>query len=68
MVATADRSPARYNFELIGGYAERPLTPRLRMPRIRSRDYQQLLANAGCLQGSTADYLRAHGVIVLQSY
>jgi ABC-type transport system involved in multi-copper enzyme maturation permease subunit len=30
--------------------------------------YQQLLANAGFLQGSTADYLRAHGVIVLQSY
>lgn len=30
--------------------------------------YQQLLANAGVLQGSLADYMRAHGVVVLQLY
>jgi len=30
--------------------------------------YQQLLANAGVLPGSFADYMRAHGVVVLQLY
>lgn len=30
--------------------------------------YQQLLANAGVLPGSLADYMRAHGVVVLQLY
>jgi hypothetical protein len=30
--------------------------------------YQQLVANAGVLPGSFADYMRAHGVVVLQLY
>jgi ABC-2 family transporter protein len=35
---------------------------------ISDQYYQQLLANAGVLQGSLADYMRAHGVVVLQLY
>jgi hypothetical protein len=30
--------------------------------------YQQLMANAGTLPGSLGDYMRAHGVVVLEAY
>jgi hypothetical protein len=35
---------------------------------VSQSQYNQLIANAGALQGSTGDYLRAHGVVVYQLY
>jgi hypothetical protein len=35
---------------------------------VSNQYYQQLMTNAGALPGSLGDYMRAHGVVVLQAY
>jgi hypothetical protein len=35
---------------------------------VSNQYYQQLMANAGAVPGSLGDYMRAHGVVVLQAY